>query len=363
MSAYLAGLGTAVPDMTVTNAESLYIANYLCGPYLTDADWLPNVYAQCGVQTRHQVVGRALVDDLLAGTRYSGSPFLPGSPGGPTTAERMAVYAREAPALALAAARKALDSCSIPKESITHIVTVSCTGFVAPGIDSSLMRALPLSADVQRTHIGFMGCHGAINGLRVAAAITSADPKAVVLLVAVELCSLHCYYGAEPAKVIANALFGDGAAAAIITGTPTGTRILATGSHLMPDSEREMAWIIGDHGFTMTMTKQIPRLINTHLRSWLEPWLEQQGHPSEEIDNWAVHPGGPKILDAVQEAMTLPHNALTTSREILSQYGNMSSPTVLFILHQLQQRSERGVTLLLGFGPGLVAEAVLLQDE
>src|SRR5476651_1176546 len=107
MSAYLAALGTAVPDMTVTRAESLYIANYLCGPYLTDTDWLPNVYEHCGVQTRHQVVGRALVDDLLAGTRHSGSPFLPGLPGGPTTAERMVVYAREAPVLALAAARKA----------------------------------------------------------------------------------------------------------------------------------------------------------------------------------------------------------------------------------------------------------------
>jgi predicted naringenin-chalcone synthase len=362
VKAYLAALGTAVPSMTISREESFHVANILCGPYLTDTDWLPGVYEHCGVQTRHQVLGRPLIEDLLAGTRISGSPFLPGSPGGPTTAERMAVYAREAPPLALAAAQNSFQSAVIAPGEITHLVTVSCTGFHAPGIDASLIRALKLSSDVQRTHVGFMGCHGAINGLRVAAAIAAAKPTARVLLVAVELSSLHYYYGADPGKVIANALFADGAAAAIITGQPAGMRILATGSHLIPDSEREMAWVIGDHGFTMTLTKQIPKLISAHLRSWLEPWLAQQGHPLETIRDWAVHPGGPKILDAVQEALALPDQALAASRDTLARYGNMSSPTVLFILHQLRKQSESGVALLLGFGPGLIAEVGLLGE-
>src|SRR5207244_1038717 len=127
-------------------------------------------------------------------------------------------------------------------------------------------------------------------------------------------------------------------------------------------SEREMAWVIGDQGFTMTLTKQIPKLISTHLRSWLEPWLVRQGYPLEAIREWAVHPGGPKILDAVQDSLALPDSALADSRDILAHFGNMSSPTVLFILQQLRRRSESGVTVLLGFGPGLVAEAVLLGN-
>ena len=363
MNAYLAALGTAVPEMTVSRAESLHVANIICGPYLTDTDWLPGVYEHCGVQTRHQVLGRPLIEDLLAGTRNSGSPFLPGAAGGPTTAERMVIYAREAPPLAVAASRNAFAASSIEPHAITHLVTVSCTGFHAPGLDAILIRALLLSADVQRTHVGFMGCHAAINGLRVAAAIVGADPSAKVLMVAVELSSLHYYYGAEPGKVIANALFADGAAAVIITGESAGPRILATGSHLMPDSEREMAWIIGDHGFTMTLTKQIPKLISTHLRSWLEPWLVRQGQPLASIRHWAIHPGGPKILDAVQESLALPESAMADSRDILRRYGNMSSPTVLFILQQLQRRNETGITAILGFGPGLIAEALLLGDD
>lgn len=363
MSAYLAGLGTAVPDMTINRKESLHVANCLCGPYLTDTDWLSKVYQHCGVQTRHQVLGRPLIDDLLAGTRTSGSPYLPGSPGGPTTAERMAIYARESPPLAVKAAQAAIHAAAIPCDGITHLVTVSCTGFHAPGTDTALIQTLKLSADIQRTHIGFMGCHGAINGLRVAAAIATADPSAAVLLVAMELCSLHYYYGADPGKVIANALFADGAAAVVITGEGKGMRILATGSHFLPDSEREMTWVIGNHGFTMTLTKQIPKLIAAHLRSWLEPWLARHGYPLEAINGWAVHPGGPKILNAVQESLMLPDTSLADSRDILWRFGNMSSPTVLFILQQIWQRSESGVTVLLGFGPGIVTEAVLLGDS
>ncbi|CAN5510384.1 type III polyketide synthase [soil metagenome] len=346
--------------MTISRPESLHVANILCGPYLTDTDWLPSVYEHCGVQTRHQVLGRPLIEDLLADTRHSGSVFLPGSPGGPTTAQRMAIYAQEAPLLAITAARNAFANSTVEAATVTHLVTVSCTGFVAPGIDTALISTLKLSADVQRTHVGFMGCHGAINGLRVATAITTADPSAIVLLVAVELCSLHYYYGADPGKVIANALFADGAAAVIITGHGPGQPILATGSHLIAHSEREMAWVIGDHGFTMTMTKQIPKQIAAQLGGWLEPWLQRHDSFVAAIANWAVHPGGPKILDAVAEALVLPESAMTASRNILSQYGNMSSPTVLFILQAMQQQLTTGPTVLLGFGPGLIVEAVLL---
>ncbi len=194
------------------------LARVLGGPDLREAPWLPAVYAHSGIKARHQAIDRAVIDDVLRGTRTSGSVFLPtGEPGdpGPTTGERMKVYAAEAPPLAVRAARAAVSESRFEPGSITHLVTVSCTGFVAPGIDLALIRELGLRPTVERTHVGFMGCHGALNGLRVANAFAAADPAARVLVCAVELCSLHYHYGWQPDKVVANALFADGAAALV----------------------------------------------------------------------------------------------------------------------------------------------------
>jgi predicted naringenin-chalcone synthase len=360
MTVNLSSIETAVPDTCVLSHESLHIANALCGPYMSDAGWLPAVYENCGVKQRYQVLGQAIVNDLLQDTRISQSPFLPGKIGGPTTEQRMAIYAKEAGPLALQAAGKTLQAAKWTGDRITHLVTVSCTGFQAPGIDVLLMRELGMSPGVERTHVGFMGCHGALNGLRVAKAFCEADPSAVVLLVAVELCSLHYYYGAEPSKVIANALFADGAAAMLVSQEIPGVPVTATGSQLLANSEREMAWVIGDHGFGMTMTKQIPRLIEQHLRAWVEGWLLRRGLGLGDIARWAVHPGGPKILEAVQSALDLPQAALVDSWQTLANYGNMSSPTVFFILKHQSQRPLPGPTMVLGFGPGLIVEAAML---
>lgn len=363
MTVQLSCIETAVPETCVQSHESFHIANALCGPYMSDAGWLPAVYENCGVKQRYQVLGQAIVNDLLHDTRISQSPFLPGKIGGPTTAERMAIYTKEAGPLALQAARKTLQEAKLSGALVTHLVTVSCTGFQAPGIDVLLMRELGMSPGVERTHVGFMGCHGALNGLRVAKAFCEANPEAVVLLVAVELCSLHYYYGAEPSKVIANALFADGAAAMLVSQKIPGRAVLASGSQLLPNSEREMGWVIGDHGFGMTMTKQIPRLIEQHLCAWIETWLRARGMALGDIARWAVHPGGPKILEAVQSSLTLPATALTDSWQILADYGNMSSPTVFFILKEQNRKPVPGPTVVLGFGPGLIVEAALLTDS
>ncbi len=338
MTVNLSFIETAVPETCVNWRDALHIANALCGPYMTDADWLPAVYENCGVKQRYQILGQAIVDDILHDTRISQSPFLPGQEGGPTTAQRMAIYTKEAGPLALQAARKTLAAAEKSGSTITHLVTVSCTGFQAPGIDVLLIGELEMSPGVERTHVGFMGCHGALNGLRVAKAISEANPAAVVLLVAVELCSLHYYYGAEPSKVIANALFADGAAAMLVSQQIPGLTLLGSGSQLLPNSQREMGWIIGDHGFGMTMTKQIPRLIEQHLFAWVEAWLQTHGLALGDIAHWAVHPGGPRILEAVQASLSLPATALVDSWQILANYGNMSSPTVFFILKQQCQK-------------------------
>jgi predicted naringenin-chalcone synthase len=248
---------------------------------------------------------------------------------------------------------------------VTHLVTVSCTGFYAPGVDATLIRTLGLPPTVQRTHIGYMGCHGAFNGLCAANAFSTAEPNAHVLLCAVELCTLHYHYNRDVQSVIANALFGDGAAAIVgasdVLALADAWRVAATGSCLIPDSQTAMTWTIGDHGFEMSLSKAVPRLIAQHLRPWLEDWLHRQGVAVDEVGSWAVHPGGPRILDAVEESLGLPRGATDVSRAVLAEHGNMSSPTILFILDRLRAADAPRPCVALGFGPGLMAEALLLR--
>jgi predicted naringenin-chalcone synthase len=233
------------------------------------------------------------------------------------------------------------------------------------------MKQLALSPEVARTHVGFMGCHGALNGLRVARGFVGADPEACVLLCAVELCSLHHQYGWDAEKIVANALFADGAAALVgVSGTgplpvadsdPGAFRVIASGSVLIDDSEDAMSWRIGNHGFEMTLSPRVPELICRHLRPWLEGWLGRHGLSIATVGSWAVHPGGPRILSSVEEALALPRDATAASRAVFAEYGNMSSPTVLFILDRLTATGAPRPCVALGFGPGLMAEALLLR--
>jgi len=243
-------------------------------------------------------------------------------------------------------------------------VTVSCTGFCTPGVDFAQIDRLRLPPTVQRTHVGFMGCHGAVNGMRVAMAFANAQAEARVLLCAVELPSLHFHYGPDPQKIVANALFGDGAAALIGMAChtdPTAWRLTATGSFILPDSVADMSWSVGDHGFEMTLSKRVPALIARHLSVWLERWLDRRSLKLKEIPSWIVHPGGPRILTAVEETLGLTAEQMAASRAILAECGNMSSPTVLFILDRLRLQHAQRPALALAFGPGMVVEAALFE--
>jgi predicted naringenin-chalcone synthase len=368
MSLAIVGLGTALPADAVSQAEAADTARALFCRSNEQQRMLPRLFAHTGIDTRHLVLGSELLQDIRAGTRGSESPFLPSGNAddlGPTTAQRMQIYAAEALPLALRAAAQALVEARWQASSITHLVTASCTGFAAPGVDIGLIQHLGLPATVQRVHVGFMGCHGVINGLRVAQAFADSLPAARILLCAVELCSLHLYYQWDPKRNVANALFGDGAAA--VAGVPAEAgprdawRIAATGSCLIPDSESAMQWQIGDHGFDMMLSPRIPTHIATSLRPWLEGWLREQGLELNEVKSWAVHPGGPRVLDAVGESLELPGDALADSRGVLASCGNMSSPTVLFILDRLRRRQAARPCVMLGFGPGMVAEAALVR--
>lgn len=366
MSFTIHGLGTAHPPESVSAGDGLALARVLAGPDVRTSTWLGPVYANSGNTRRYQVIGGAVVRDVLDGTRHTGSSFLPTRENdgvGPTTAERTRVYAAEAGPLAVRSAERAMAEAGFAAAEVTHLVTVSCTGFAAPGVDFALIDGLGLKPTVQRTHVGFMGCHGALNGLRVANAFATADPAATVLLCAVELCSLHYYYGSAADKLVANAIFADGAAAvagrceAATVGRPL--TLIASGACLIPDSAADMAWAVGDHGFEMTLSRRVPGLIARHLRPWLDAWLGDNGLSLADVGSWAVHPGGPKILSAVEESLGLPPAALAASRQVLADYGNMSSPTVLFVLDRLRQANAPRPCVALGFGPGLVAEGAI----
>lgn len=358
------GLGTATPPHAVTQAQVASLAALLGGFTRHQARALHALYRRAQVQSRGSMLFSPGPGDGIAQDFFTAAASA--QDRGPGTRERLERYAAEAPALAWPAAVRALRAAGLRPGRVTHLVTVSCTGFSAPGVDIRLMKLLGLAPTVERTHVGFMGCHGAINGLRVAGALAAGDPQARVLVCAVELCSLHLRYGWHDDGMVANALFADGAAAAVIGGAsaplpPGALRLRGTGSCLMPDSEDAMGWTIGDHGFEMRLQSSVPGLVRRHLRPWLEDWLARAGLTIPQVGSWAIHPGGPRVLRSVVEGLGLAPDADLVSRRVLAAHGNMSSPTVLFILQRLRRQQARLPYVALAFGPGLVAEAALID--
>lgn len=357
-------LATAAPPNQVRQSDVAEVSKTFFCRNNREARLLSAIFQRSEVKTRGSVV---LEPNEGAGIRQQ---FYPGATGeddrGPTTLDRMRRYELDAPKLAIRAAREALISSGLAKEQVTHLITVTCTGFYAPGVDIALIKQLELRPTVRRLQVGFMGCHGAINGLRAAEAIAGSDADAGILLCAVELCSLHFYYGWDVEKVKANALFADGAGALIAGAQSRGMtspwRVAATGSCLLPDSEEEMSWRIGNHGFEMTLTPRVMEAIETHLRGWLVDWLGTNGLGLEQIRSWAIHPGGPRIVSSVAESLQLSEDQVATSRAVLAEHGNMSSPTILFILDRLKREGAALPCVALGFGPGVVAEAALLVE-
>jgi len=353
----IAGIGTAVPPHRIAQADAAEIAMQFSCETPAQERLFKGMYRRAGVETRHSVVLEASDGDL--GARQSFYAH-----ANPTTRDRMRKYGEQAGALAVSAGREALRDAEVPPERVTHVITVSCSGFHAPGFDIALIKQLGLAAQVARTHVGFMGCHGLLNGLRVARAFLAADPGACVLLCAVEMCSLHHQYGWDSDQIVANALFADGAAALVGVSEQQSSgsayRVVASGSTLVEDCEDAMSWRIADHGFQMTLSPRVPELITRTIRPYLEGWLAGQGMNVATVGSWAVHPGGPRILAAFGEATGLDRAMLEPSYKVLAEYGNMSSPTVLFILERLRRSGAPRPCVALAFGPGLAVESVLL---
>jgi predicted naringenin-chalcone synthase len=357
MSVLIAGIGTAVPPHRINSADAAEIAKQFACETPAQERLFAAMYRRAGVETRHSVVLSASEGDLAHRQSFYGAEH-------PTTRDRLLKYEVEAGPLALSAGRTALQKAAISASRVTHLITVSCSGFYAPGFDIALMKQLPLPPEVSRTHVGFMGCHGALNGLRVARGFLGADPSSCVLLCAVELCSLHHQYGWDAEKIVANALFADGAAAAVLVSSahPVALfEVVASGSTLIEDSEDAMSWRIGNHGFEMSLSPRVPELICNHLRPWLETWLASHGLSIATVGSWAVHPGGPRILGAFSEATDVGRAALKPSHRVLAEFGNMSSPTILFILELLRRTGAPRPCVAVAFGPGLAVEAAIFR--
>lgn len=278
--------------------------------------------------------------------------------GFPGTAKRMDMFAATAPELARRAVEKVLDG--EDRSAITHLIVTTCTGFSAPGIDLEVIALCGLSSSIERTIIGFMGCYAAINALKQARHIVRSEPEARVLIVNIELCTLHLKETTDLEKLLSFCLWGDGCAASIVSADPIGFSLDSFRAIVAADSRELMTWSVRDDGFDMVLSGQVPAAIHDALNTGIDTIL---GNKSvAEIDLWAVHPGGKSVLDAVERALSLPPEALMPSRTVLRENGNMSSATVMFVLERMLAHPTAGdLGCAMAFGPGLTAETMMFQ--
>jgi predicted naringenin-chalcone synthase len=349
MSVGVLGIGTAVPTGTMTQVE----AADLVGAFGGETERRKGVRAlfrRAGVERRNSVLARE------NGLSWFYEPQ--GSPGA-TIEARMSVYRDHAGTLAARACVRALAQAEVAAGSIAHVVTVSCTGFAAPGVDLFLMDQLGLRADVTRTNIGFMGCHAAVNALRVAKGLAHEGGR--VLVCCVELCTLHLCGGGGEGRV-PSALFGDGAAA-VVVGEPGdgGRAIRSTASIVVPGTNDLMSWHVGDYGFAMHLSPRVPEVLAEFVPGWVDSWLGTLGLTRGSVGAWAIHPGGPRVLGTLGRSLRLDEQSLDASREVLRLHGNMSSGTMLFIIDALMRDGARGPIVGLAFGPGLGGEGVVID--
>lgn len=363
--AFLQCIGTATPPHDVHDAFLAYARSLVT--HDRERQLFDRMAERSSIQHRYAVLrpGRLEAGEIDDAGFYKRGEF-------PGTAARMVLYEHEALKLALQAVQAMLppDALAARLARVTHLVVASCTGFVAPGLDVQLIDALGLDDTVQRTLVGFMGCSAALPALRVAQQAVCADPDALVLVVNVELSSLHLRESNAVDELLSFMLFGDGASAALVGSQPGGAELLDFRSKLLPDSRGLITWDVGDQGFEMHLSGLVPGRIAEALLA--ESQRQDaggllRGQPVSDYSLWAVHAGGRSVLDAVARGLGLPAAALLDSRAVLRAVGNVSSATVMFVLQRMlagagqggRPRPEAGTMgMALAFGPGLSAESM-----
>ncbi|MCI0400463.1 MAG: type III polyketide synthase [Gammaproteobacteria bacterium] len=364
MPAFIHHIATAVPpaaysqDFLQEKMIECFVGNKRA------IDLIDRLFGHSGINRRHTVI-----TDFVEGVQDHLLFYPDGTTRVPSTYERNAVYTQYAPRLAKEVGESLIANCPALRASdITHVITVSCTGFFAPGPEYVLVRDLGLARGTKRFHIGFMGCFAAFQALQMAKSFCEADPNATVLIVCLEICTIHLQLNDVPDNLVAASVFADGAAGAVIRATPPlsgqwGYRIDDFASAVLPEREQDMAWTLGDTGFEITLSKYVPSILQTNIRAYLDPLLRAVGVDIEGIVHWAIHPGGRAILDRIESTLGLAPEQVACSRRVLADFGNMSSATVLFVLKNLLElagdAAEEAVVAM-AFGPGLTIESALL---
>lgn len=331
-----------------------------------NARLLKSIYRSTGIEYRYSVMN----DFCKMPGEYEFFPNDHTLPF-PSTALRMQLYKEHAFTLAFSAVKACLASLPhFDVKEISHLITVSCTGMYAPGIDIELVQALQLHPHTKRSCINFMGCYGAFNAIKMADAICKAEPAAKVLVVSVELCTIHFQKSDASDSIFSNAIFADGAGAVLIEANPRQAKYLTLDAFhcdLLLSHSKDMTWHIADSGFDIALSSYVPAAIESGIAIFTERLLHQQQMELQDLDLFAIHPGGYKILKACEKALNIHAEQNKYAYEVLRQYGNMSSATILFVLKAIWDDLHQGLDnkkiFSCAFGPGLTLEAMLLRTN
>lgn len=363
MSAYITAIGTANPANRYSQED---LAQFMCDHLVTDPieqKKIKVLYRATGIQHRYSVLDdykKSLGTFSFYPNDEAFDPF-------PSTQKRMNVYRQEALPLAISAITDCLGN-DHPFSEFTHLITVSCTGMYAPGLDVDLIKALNLTSNIRRNSLNFMGCYAAMNAIGMSKEICDNNSKAKVLIVSVELCSLHLQREQTEDNLLAHSLFADGASAIVVSGQyqhgEQPLEVINSASQIFISGQNDMAWQIGDFGFEMALTSYVPKIIEGGIKQLTVDLLSKNSLTLADIDAFAIHPGGKKILEAIENQLGITKTQNHASYEVLKNYGNMSSPTVLFVLKQVwsQLKNQPNKKILsFAFGPGLTLESLLFK--
>ncbi|UXP33656.1 type III polyketide synthase [Reichenbachiella agarivorans] len=359
MGAYITSIGTANPSNKYKQDD---IAQFMCENLSLRPEEqrkLCILYRATGIEERYSVLHdykRKKGTFTFFENSADLQPF-------PKTSTRMKLYREEAVPLAISAITQCINGEKL--SSFTHLITVSCTGMYAPGLDVDLIKTLNLSPSINRMSINFMGCYAAMNALNMARQICL-NQSAKVLIVSVELCTIHLQSSHSEDNLLAHSLFSDGAAATVVSSEPTDhcLEIVSNSSYLALIGKNDMAWQIGDFGFEMALTSYVPDIIQKGIHDLTRQLLSQTEMSLANIDLFAIHPGGKKILESIERELKLSKDDNQYAYEVLKKYGNMSSPTILFVLAELMKKMKDGQNVLsFAFGPGLTMESILFKSH
>jgi alpha-pyrone synthase len=348
MASYINRIVTSVPEYEVHQKFVSYV------PQLVADERMEKLFTRlankCQIERRYSVMEPAKDAEVL-GEFFKRGDF-------PSTAKRMDLFEKEALKLARNPIATALEK--IDRDSISHLIVTSCTGFYAPGLDLEIQKEFGLRSSLERTNVGFMGCYAAINALKLADHIVRADSKANVLLVNLELCTLHLQESTDPEQLMAFLQFADGCAVSLVSADPFGLRIGKFHAEVFEEGKDLIQWHVGDTGFEMVLSADVPKTLGAGLSSVASKIMSPDEKSAMRM--WAIHPGGRSILDAVQSKLEIPEEKMSYSRHVLKNYGNMSSATVLFVLHEMMNdQSLHGSGIAMAFGPGLTAETMRFE--